>query len=48
MTRKEFSYNFYPFDLKLCRMVQLYIAHVFLVFTFLILRFFGGKMTSQD
>ena len=33
MARKEFSHNFYPFDLKLCRMVQLFL-HMFRWFYF--------------
>ena len=31
---EKLSYSFYPFDLKLCRMVQISIAHVFLVLLF--------------
>ena len=38
---------FYPIELKLCTMIELFIPNNRIVFVFFILTVFGGEMTSQ-
>ena len=44
--RKNFCV-FYPIELKLCTMIELFIPNNRIVFVFFILTVFGGEMTSQ-